>query len=233
MNIKRIVETTDTPAGRVFDLTIQSLIVISLVSFAAETLPDPSAGVERLFRVLEVVIVAIFTVEYVLRIAVADRKWRFVFSFFGLVDFLAILPFYLTSGVDLRSIRVFRLLRLFRTLKLLRYGRAVERLRAAFVIAREDLILFLVASALVLYVSAVGIYYFEHSAQPDQFASVFHSLWWAVATLTTVGYGDVYPITTGGKAFTFLVLMMGLGLVAVPSGLIASAFAEARRQERG
>ena len=83
----------------------------------------------------------------------------------------------------------------------------------------------------MLYLSAVGIFYFENEAQPEQFKSVFHSLWWAVTTLTTVGYGDAYPVTTGGRIFTFLVLMLGLGTVAVPSGLVASALSKARQEE--
>ncbi len=84
----------------------------------------------------------------------------------------------------------------------------------------------------MLYLSAVGIYYFEHQAQPEQFKSVFHGLWWALATLTTVGYGDVYPITVGGKLFTFLILMIGLGVVAIPTGLVASALSQARNEEK-
>jgi len=89
-----------------------------------------------------------------------------------------------------------------------------------------------VATAFVLYVSAVGIYYFEHEVQPDQFASVFDCLWWAVATLTTVGYGDVYPITVGGKIFTFAMLLIGLGIVAVPTGLIASSLTKVISEEK-
>ncbi len=88
-----------------------------------------------------------------------------------------------------------------------------------------------IGAAMVLYISAAGIYYFEHAAQPDQFKSIFHSFWWAVTTLTTVGYGDMYPVTTGGKSFTFVVLMIGLGLVAVPTGLIASALSKVRSEE--
>ncbi len=84
---------------------------------------------------------------------------------------------------------------------------------------------------ILLYTSGVGIYYFEHEAQPDQFKSVFHSLWWAITTLTTVGYGDMYPITTGGKLFTFFVLMIGIGIVAVPTGLVAFALSKAREDE--
>ena len=90
--------------------------------------------------------------------------------------------------------------------------------------------LFGICSMVLLYFSAVGIYYFEKEAQPEAFGSVFHSLWWAVATLTTVGYGDIYPVTVGGKVFTFFILMVGLGIVAVPTGLFASALSKAREE---
>ena len=84
---------------------------------------------------------------------------------------------------------------------------------------------------MLLYLSSVGIYYFEHEVQPDVFSSIFHSMWWAVATLTTVGYGDAYPVTVGGKIFTFLILMIGLGIVGIPAGLIASSLSAVRRNE--
>ncbi|MEZ6108668.1 MAG: potassium channel family protein [Pirellulaceae bacterium] len=91
----------------------------------------------------------------------------------------------------------------------------------ALLIAREELVLYLIVTLMMLYFAAVGIYYCEHEAQPEAFASIFHSLWWGVATLTTVGYGDIYPITTGGKIFTFVILLCGLGVVSVPTGIIS------------
>ncbi len=230
-NLKQIVERNDTYRGRIFDLIIQALIVLSLIAFSIETLPDLPESTRRWLRVFEVACIAVFTAEYLLRIAVADRKLRFAFSFFGLVDLVAILPFYLASGLDLRSLRALRLLRLFRAFKLLRYGRAIQRLQRAFVIAKEELVLFACVTLLLLYFSAVGIYYFENQAQPEAFRSVFDGLWWAVTSLTTVGYGDMYPVTTGGRLFTFVVLMLGLGVVAVPTGLVASALSQAREEE--
>jgi len=92
-------------------------------------------------------------------------------------------------------------------------------------------VLFLFSAMIILYLAGVGIYHFEYPAQPDAFSSVFHSLWWAVATLTTVGYGDIYPITTGGKIFTFFILIVGLGIVSIPAGLVASALSKAREME--
>jgi len=231
MKLKRLIEKNDTGSGRIFDLVIQLLILVSLVSFSIETLPSLSAKAREILRVIEVVTVVIFTIEYILRVVVADRKLGFVFSFYGIVDLAAILPFYIASGIDLRSIRALRMLRLFRTFKLARYSKAVQRFQRAFIIVREEVVLFLFLACLLLFFSAVGIYYFENEAQPEIFKSVFHCLWWAVATLTTVGYGDVYPVTTGGKVFTFFVLMIGLGIVAVPAGLLASAFSKARTEQ--
>lgn len=223
VTLKKIIEEHDTRLGRTFDFFIQSLIIISLVSFSIETLPELGKDTKRILWITELITVIIFSIEYALRIIVADKKIKFVFSFYGLIDIMAILPFYISTGIDLRSIRIFRLFRLVRAFKLFRYSRAITHFKNAFLSVKEELILFLVATVFLLFLSAVGIYYFENASQPDQFKSVFHSLWWAVATLTTVGYGDVYPVTIGGKIFTFIILMIGLGVVAVPSGLLASA----------
>jgi len=229
--IRKWIDNTNYLPARLFAFTIQSLIVVSLVTFSIDTLPDLSSDTRELLYIIEVITVAIFTFEYVLRVMVAEKKARFIFSFYGLVDLAAILPFYIASGLDLRAVRVFRLLRLVRILKLFKYNQAIRRFHRALVIAREELILFGFVALIMLYLAAVGIYYFENAAQPEQFKSVFHSLWWAVTTLTTVGYGDMFPITAGGKVFTFLILTIGLGIVAVPTGLVASALSQAREED--
>ena len=229
MNIKVIVERNDTVPGRIFDLVMQFLILLSVITFSIETLPDLEAGTRKLLHVLEVIIVIIFTVEYLLRFYVADKKLGYVLSGYGLIDLIAILPFYLSIflsfSIDLRWLRIFRLIKLFRT------GEAMRRFSRAFVIAKEEIAIFGVVTLMLLYLSAVGIYFFENEAQPEAFKSILHSLWWAVTTLTTVGYGDVYPITAGGKLFTFVILMIGLGIVAIPAGLLASALSKARMEE--
>ena len=221
--IKRIVEETDTFYSKLFNTIIQCLIIFSLISFSIETLPKLSPIISKLLDIFEIIIVLIFTIEYLFRFLVSDNKIKYIFSFYGIIDFLAILPFYITNSIDLRSLRIFRLFRLFRAFKIVRYNKALQNFRSAFLLIKEELILFLIATIFLLYISSVGIYYFENGAQPELFKSVFHCLWWAVATLTTVGYGDIYPITTGGKIFTFLILLIGLGIIAVPTGLIASA----------
>ena len=156
-----------------------------------------------------------------------------MFSFFGLVDLIAILPFYLSLGIDLRAVRVLRLLRVVRLFKLARYNQAMLRLQRAAALAKEELVLFVGVALMLIYMSAVGIYFFENPVQPDIFASIVHSLWWAVITLTTVGYGDAVPVTVGGRLFTFVILLLGLGIVAVPTGVIAAALEKARDEEGG
>lgn len=230
-SLKRIVERQDTKWGRVFDLVIQALIVVSLVSFTVETLPDLSPASKKVLELIELVTVLVFTAEYLLRLLMADSKLGFAFSFFGMIDLLAFLPFYFAPGLDLRAVRAFRFLRLFRAFKLARYSKAMQRFAKAFDMAKEEILLFFAVAVLMIYFSAVGIYYFEHEAQPEKFASVIHSMWWSICTLTTVGYGDVYPVTPGGKVFTSVVMVIGLGIVAVPAGLLASAVSKARDME--
>jgi len=227
-SFRKIVEQSDTRQGRAFDVAIQILIVVSAVTFAIETLPGLSEDTLRLLQFSEAVIVILFTAEYLLRLYSSSRRLAFVFSFYGIIDLLAILPFYLALGFDLRSLRIFRLARLAVMLKLVRYSQAARRYQMAFKLVREEVVIFGLFSLALIYLSAVGIYFCEHKAQPEVFASVFDGLWWAIVTLTTVGYGDVVPITPGGKVFTFFVLIIGLGMIAIPSGLVASALSNVR-----
>ncbi|MBU2445354.1 MAG: ion transporter [Bacteroidetes bacterium] len=221
--LKIFVEQNDTKGGKYFDIFIQLLILLSILSFTVESIPNLSQELRNVLDYLEIISVTIFTIEYLLRLFVADSRIRFIFSFYGMIDLLAILPFYVASGIDLRSIRIFRLFRLIRLFKLFRYSKAIKRYKNAFSLIKAELAIFLSATLFLLYVSSVGIYYFENSVQPEQFSSVFHCMWWAVATLTTIGYGDMYPITAGGKIFTSIIVIIGLGVVAVPTGLFASA----------
>ncbi|MCB0496824.1 MAG: ion transporter [Cyclobacteriaceae bacterium] len=229
--LRKIVEENDTRKGRFFDNAIQFLILISLVSFSLETLPDNSDEFNVILKYVEVVSVILFSIEYILRIYVSQKPFKYIFSFYGLIDLIAILPFYLAHGLDLRFLRIFRIFRVFRSFKLIRYNKAMRRFHLAANIVKEELVLFLMVAAIFVFIAASGIYFFENEAQPEKFSSVFHSLWWAIVTLTTVGYGDVYPITVGGMVFTFFVLLVGVGIVAVPAGLIASALSKAREME--
>lgn len=210
---------------------ISMLIFLSMISYTIETLPDISVETLRIIQYLDISIVVIFSIEYLLRVYSADNRIKFIFSWYGLIDLVAILPFYLALGMDASSLRALRLFRLLRLLKLARYNKAMIRFVRALNVAREELIIFSLASLILLYFSAAIIYYFEHAVQPNIYRSIFDSLWWAVATLTTVGYGDIYPVTSLGRAFTVLILIIGLGMVSVPAGIIASAFSAVRRED--
>jgi voltage-gated potassium channel len=229
--LRTIVEDNTTLWGKVFDYSLQLLILVSLTAFAAETLPDNTPQMIQLLNHIEIFATVVFTLEYALRIYVAENVRKYIFSFYGIVDLLAILPFYLHSILDLRTVRVFRVFRVFRALKLVRYNKALKRFGLAAELMREELVLFLMVTGILIFIVSSGIYFFEHEAQPDAFSSIFHSLWWSVVTLTTVGYGDVYPITTGGRIFTFFVLIIGVGIVTIPAGIVASALQEAREIE--
>lgn len=229
--LRIIIEENTNKKGRIFDYFIQFLILISLTSFSIETLPDNSENVKNILSFVEIFCVVIFSIEYILRIYVSKEPLKYVFSFYGIIDLLAIIPSYLRLTIDLRSLRAFRVFRIFRALKLVRYNRALHRFRLAYKIVKEEVVLFLIVTGILIFLTAAGIYFFENEAQPETFSSIFHSLWWSVVTLTTVGYGDVFPITMGGKIFTFFVLIIGIGIVTVPAGLVATALSKAREIE--
>lgn len=234
--LRTIVNGTDTWEGKAFDWAVVVLIFYAVATLAYETEPALSKDARKFLWISEIVITALFTLEYILRFYLEERKRDYSFSFYGIVDFVAILPFYLDLllGAEvavLRAFRALRLLRIFRLLKIVRYNRASDRLLKALSESKEEFILFFLTTLILLFISAAGIYYFEHPGQPEAFSSISHSLWWAVVTLTTVGYGDVYPITLGGRVFTFIILLIGLGVVAAPAGLIASAMSKVREAE--
>ena len=229
--LRNIIEDNTSKKGKIFDYFIQVLILLSLIAFTIETFPDNSKNTIEALKTFELLCVVIFSVEYILRIYVSKKPFRYIFSFYGIIDFLAIFPFYLRGAYDLRALRAFRIFRIFRALKLIRYNKALNRFHIAAKIVKEEIVLFLIVTSIFIFLASAGIYFFENEAQPEIFTSVVHSGWWAVVTLTTVGYGDVYPITVGGKIFTFFILLIGVGIVTIPAGLVASALSKAREIE--
>jgi voltage-gated potassium channel len=210
-----------------FEKFIQLLILVSIVNFSVQTIPNLSIDTRELLDLIELISIAIFSFEYLLRLTTSPKPLKFVFSFFGLIDLIAILPFYISLGMDLKSLRAVRLFRLLRLLKFLRYHDTLTTLKNSFNEVKRELFLFSFATLLLIYFSSVGIYFFENKAQPEAFSSIFDAMWWSVATLTTVGYGDIYPITAGGKIFSTFIVFIGLGLVAIPTGIVASSLTKA------
>ena len=206
------------------DIFIYSIIFLTVIDHGLQTMPSMAKYHDILER-WEIVPIVVFSLEYLLRVYSSPKRLGFIFSFWGLLDLLAIIPYYLGLPADLREIRVLRFL------SLLKYEPAALNISKAFNRIKKELIIFSLLAIFMLYVSAVGIYHFENPVQPENFTDIFHSIWWAVATLTTVGYGDIYPVTDGGKIFASLVVFVGLGVVAVPAGLVASAFTEGFKKD--
>ncbi|HFQ15341.1 MAG TPA: ion transporter [Rhodobacteraceae bacterium] len=206
---------------------MNGLIILSAIAIALETEPGLPSGVQFWLYRFEIFLLAVFALEYAVRIYASERPLKYIFSFWGIIDLLSFLPAIALLTPEWQAVRALRLIRLVRLLKLFRSLHALDRLVAAFREVRDELILFVIIAALMLYVSAVGIFIFEHEAQPESFTSIPMSLWWAVATFTTVGYGDMYPITPGGRIFTTAILFIGLGIVAVPAAIVTTALLEA------
>lgn len=222
-----ILDGTHPRVGRGVALAIYALICASAVVIALETLPDLTPQMNMFLVTAEIVILALFLIEYALRLTCSENPLKYAFSFWGLVDFLAIVPALIFLLPDFATIRAIRLLRILRLLKLFKANRALNRIALALDRTKAEFAIFFFMACVTLYLAAVGIYHFEHQAQPEGFSSIPESLWWAIATFTTVGYGDVYPITTGGRVFTGLVMLVGIGVIAVPAGLVTAALTEA------
>ena len=188
------------------------------------------------FEYFEVFTVVIFSIEYLLRLWTADleftgkngivKKLKFVFSFYGLIDLFAVLPFYLPLffAFDLRILRILRLFRLLRILKLGRLSKSLQTITAVLKESKSELGITVFVAFILMILSSTLMYYVENEVQPEKFENIGQAMWWSVATLTTVGYGDIYPITGLGKILSSIIALVGIGFVALPTGIISSAF---------
>ena len=215
----------DSLQGGRLQIFIQIVIALSCIAFTLETMPE-LAKYQSLFDDIDRVFTIIFLIELIVRVLVVPKPFRYLTSFFGVVDLLAVLPSLV--GINSKGLRVIRLIRIIKLLRDERANRALARLNEAFREVRSELAVSSFVAFLLLYLSAVGIYYCENSAQPEAFSSIPASMWWALATLTTVGYGDTYPVTMAGRAFAGFVIVLGVGIVAIPTGLFASALTKVR-----
>ncbi|MHA6326896.1 ion transporter [Roseivivax sp. CAU 1753] len=222
---------SDPVYGRAVALGLSGVIVLSALIITVQSVPDLPAPLKRALWTCEYIVLAIFSVEYAMRLWSAPNRWKYALSFWGILDLLAIVPAILLIMPDALSLRMLRLLRAVRLLKLLRLSRAMMRIERAFEEARDELLLFVIAASITLFIAAAGIHYFEHEVQPDKFGSIPAAMWWALATLTTVGYGDVYPITLGGRIFTGFILLIGVGIIAIPAGVITAALLRGHRRD--
>lgn len=238
---KKIQQTIDKAdsedhISRSFDLFIIGLIILNVLAIIFETVEDFANRYAKFFEYFELFSVIIFTIEYMIRIWVcttniryASPVWgriKYVFSTGALIDLIAILPFYLPLLIpmDTMLIRMLRLFRLLRVFKLGRYFEAYQLVSRAVTKRKEELIIVLSLLGVLLVLASSLMFYIEHEAQPEVFTSIPATMWWAVATLTTVGYGDVYPITVLGKMLGACIAILGIGVFALPAGIIAASF---------
>jgi voltage-gated potassium channel len=238
------VASEDDAVSRAFDVFIIALIFFNVLAVILETVESLAARYAQFFATFEIISVAVFTVEYILRLWVCTAagkeihpligRLRFIANPMSLIDLAAILPFYLPVMIPLdpRFLRALRLFRLFRLFKMGRYSESLQTLGNVLKSKKEEIIVtFFVISLLLVFASSV-IYYVEHDAQPEAFSSIPAAMWWGVATLTTVGYGDVYPITPIGKFLGAVIALLGIGMFALPAGILASGFAEELQKKR-
>lgn len=222
--LHEVIFEADTPAGRRFDNALLLCVLASVVVVMLESVADVKARYGQPLLVLEWIFTAIFTVEYGLRLYCIDRPLRYATSFFGLVDLLAVLPSYLSpllpGGQSLLVIRALRMLRVFRVFKLAEYLSESRELWDALRRSRRKISVFLFAVTMIVVVVGASMYLVEGPAHG--FTSIPVSVYWAVVTLTTVGYGDISPQTPLGRFFAMLVMLMGYGIIAVPTGIVTA-----------
>lgn len=241
------VAANEDPVARSVNIAIMTLILFSVVSVVIETVEAIAAEHRTFFRWGEIVTVAVFSAEYVLRLwtCTLDPKYaapvagrlKFALTGYALIDLAAVVPFYVTLAtrfvrVDFRFLRAARLLRFFRLFKLGRYSSSMQTLGSVFRRKKEEIVITLFLVAILITIASSLMYFVENPVQPDKFSSIPESMWWAVATLTTVGYGDIYPVTPLGKVCGAVVAVLGIGLFALPAGLLGSGFVEELQRKR-
>ncbi len=230
--------------NKYFDYFILALIVLSVFSIILESISDFNLQYGIYLKWFNTVAVIIFSIEYILRIYVSDIIYpsssriksalKFIFSTYGIIDLLAVIPFYLPMfiKIDLRFLRILRLTRFLRILKINRYSNSLKLIGDVIKEKKPELVITGFLTFLILIIASFLMYYVEGEKQPDKFPDILSAIWWAVATLTTVGYGDVYPVTGLGKLISGIIAILGIGIVALPTGLISSGFMDKIQKQK-
>ena len=239
--ILEVAEPDDRPSW-LFDIAIRLLIALNVLVVVIETIPEAAAFAGEWFRLFDLFSVAVFSVEYLGRVwsCTSDERYRqpvagrirFALTPLALIDLFAVLPFWLPmTGLDLRILRGVRLFRIFRILKIARYSRALRTFGRVFRSQSEELALTFALVAFLVLIASSLLYFAENPAQPDVFSSVPAAMWWGVVTLTTVGYGDVYPVTILGRVLGGVFALTAVLLIALPTAILGAAFVDELRRE--
>lgn len=219
-----IIFEADTRAGKLFDVVLLFVILLSVLIVMLESVSTFTAGQLRILKILEWIITVIFTIEYILRIIIVEKPFRYIFSFFGIIDFLSVIPTYLglilVGSQSLMVIRILRLLRIFRILKLTRYTQAGRFLLRAIWASRAKISVFVFFMMIIVVIMGTIMYLIE--GESNGFTSIPLSIYWAIVTLTTVGYGDISPQTPLGQFMASIIMIIGYAIIAVPTGIITA-----------
>lgn len=226
----------DDLVSKLFDVVILSLIMLNVIGIVMESFETMRMLERPMYRLFSLISILIFSFEYVARVWTSDllvdglgpirSRLKYMLTPMAVIDLLAILPFYLPMliGVDLRFLRIFRMARVLRLFRTSRYSRAMDMLGRVIEDKKEELMITLSILVMLILVASTLMYNVEHDAQPEAFPNIIASFWWAIITLTTVGYGDVYPITVVGRFLAAIISILGVGIVALPTGILSSGF---------
>lgn len=225
---------TETRWGKIFDIVLLWLILFSILTVCLETVPSIREKYYQMLLIAEWGFTILFTIEYIFRIYSHPKPHHYIFSFFGIIDLLAILPtylsFFLIGGQYLITIRVFRLLRIFRVLKLTGFLENARIMVDALMASIKKIIVFLFAVLSIVLFSGTLLYIIE--GEESGFRSIPESIYWSIVTITTVGYGDITPVTPAGKFIASIIMILGYGIIAVPTGIVSAEFVKGRRSKK-
>lgn len=229
-----VIYGTNTRAGKLFDIVLLIFILLSVATVMLESVKEFDDKYHQSLLVAEWVFTTLFTIEYILRIFSTKKPWKYIFSFYGIIDLLSILPMYLSffiSGSNLlTSVRALRLLRLFRVLKLAHFVGEATNLKSALKASRPKIIVFLFTVLIIAMV--IGTLMFLIEGPESGYTSIPRGIYWTVVTLTTVGFGDIYPQTAIGQFLAMFVMITGYGIIAVPTGIVSAEFAKQKSKKK-
>lgn len=224
--LHEIIYEADTPAGKLFDIVLFFLIIVSVILVMLESIEEIDQKYHRLLLTLEWGITIFFTLEYIARLISIKKPWKYVFSFYGIIDFLSTIPLYLSyilaGSQVLLAVRAFRLLRVFRILKLVKFIGEASQLQSALKASRTKIAVFIYVVLILSVILGTLMYLIE--GNEAGFTSIPRSIYWTIVTLTTVGYGDIAPQTPLGQFLATVIMILGYGIIAVPTGIVTAEF---------
>lgn len=231
--LHEILYEADTPAGKFFDLALFALILISVVLVMLESVKQIDVKYHNILLICEWVVTVLFSIEYIARIIAVKKPWKYIFSFYGIIDLLSTIPLYLSylfaGSQVLLAFRAFRLLRIFRILKLVKYIGEASQLRAALIASRTKIAVFIYVVLILSVIMGTVMYLIENDEAG--FTSIPRSIYWTIVTLTTVGYGDIAPQTNLGQFIATIIMILGYGIIAVPTGIVTVEFSRAGKDQ--